>query len=218
MAKELTRGLFITFEGPEGCGKTTHARRLFKELISDGYDAVFTAEPGGTAFGQKMREILLFTENTGLSNSLAELFLFEADRAQHVDEVIIPALKEHKVVICDRFNTATFAYQGYGLGMDMKEVKAVDDVVTNGVKPDLIILLDIDVDEGLKRVNSLRPVDKMEKRGKAFHEKVRQGYLELAKEESDKFRIVDSGETIETVHELVRKEVYDFIERCAGAA
>lgn len=215
MAKELTRGLFITFEGPEGCGKTTHARRLFKELTSSGHKAVFTAEPGGTPLGRRIREILLEREDIDF-NPCAELFLFETDRAQHVTEVIIPALEEHKVVVCDRFNTATFAYQGYGLGMDTEEVKAIDAIATKGINPDLTILLDIDAEEGLKRAGSERTADKMEKRSKEFHEKVRQGYLELAKKEPDKFRVVDSGKDVETVHKLVRKEVYDFIERYTG--
>jgi dTMP kinase len=131
MAQKLSKGLFITFEGPEGSGKSTHSRRLAEELSSGGYDVVHTAEPGGTSLGRRIRDILLGKDDVRLGKE-AELFLFEADRSQHVEEVIAPALESRKIVLCDRFNTATFAYQGYGLDMDMELVEGIDTVATGG--------------------------------------------------------------------------------------
>jgi len=212
MAKGLTKGLFITFEGPEGCGKSTHSRRIYEDIVSRGYEAVFTVEPGGTSLGSRIREILLEREDISF-NSSAELFLFEADRAQHMAEVIIPALEGGEVVICDRFNTATFAYQGYGLGMDMKEIEALDAIATRGVNPDLTILLDIDVDTGLQRAGRERAADKMEQRSRQFHQKVRQGYLDLAKKNPGQIRVLESKGEIDAVYKLVKEEVYGFIER-----
>jgi len=132
MAEKLKKGLFITFEGPEGSGKSTHSKRVHEELLSSGLDVVHTAEPGGTPLGSKIRDILLEKEDIRLGE-LSELFLFEADRAQHLEETIGPALKEGKIVLCDRFNTATFAYQGYGLGMDMTMIEWIDSKATKGV-------------------------------------------------------------------------------------
>ncbi|MCK4851483.1 MAG: dTMP kinase [Candidatus Omnitrophica bacterium] len=216
MAKELTRGIFITFEGPEGCGKSTHSRRLFQELVSDGYEAVLTAEPGGTALGQRIREILLEKGDVHFTGR-AELFLFEADRAQHVAEVIVPSLEERRLVICDRFNTATFAYQGYGLGMDIGQVEAVDAVATEGISPDLTILLDVDVGTGLQRAGLERPLDRMELRSREFHEKVRRGYIALAKNAPGKIHVLASSGDMDTVYGLVKEKVYGFIERYTGA-
>ena len=181
MAKKIRKGLFITFEGPEGSGKSTHSRRLFNDLVSDGYDAVHTIEPGGTALGNWVRKLLLEKDSIRLKGK-AELFLFEADRAQHVEEIIDPLLIEGKIVLCDRFNASTFAYQGYGLGMDMDLIKKIDDAATGGLCPDLTILLDIDIKTGLERAQTGGSADRMEKRPVRFHEKVRQGYLALAGE------------------------------------
>ena len=123
MEEGLKKGIFITFEGPEGSGKSTQSSRLQQDLIADGHETVHTAEPGGTDLGKRIRSILLEKDDIRL-NDTAELFLFEADRAQHVEEFILPAINDGKIVICDRFNTATFAYQGYGLGMDMGNIAA----------------------------------------------------------------------------------------------
>ena len=212
MAKELTTGLFVTFEGPEGSGKSTHSKRLYKELVDDGYDVVRTFEPGGTELGQRVRELLLKMDAVRLDN-MTELFLFEADRAQHVREMIKPSLEANKVVLCDRFNTATFAYQGYGLGMCMDMIKKLDALATDGVNPDLTILLDVEVAIGMVRAKARGAVDRMEKRELEFHENVRRGYLALASEEPGKIRVMSSDDDIELVYDSVKKEVYDLIER-----
>ncbi len=211
MAKELTKGIFITLEGPEGSGKSTQAASLCDDLINDGYDVVHTAQPGGTDLGAKIRDILLQKDNIRLGEK-AELFLFEADRAQHVEEEIRPALEDRKIVICDRFNTATFAYQGYGLGMDMGLIETVDNAATGGLVPDLTLLMDLDIKTGLKRAGRTGAADRMEKRGNAFHKKVRQGYLALAAKYPQRIKVISVRDRIEDTYELVKKEVYGLIE------
>ncbi|MFH1552801.1 MAG: dTMP kinase [Candidatus Omnitrophota bacterium] len=216
MAKKLTKGVFITFEGPEGSGKSTQSNRLHEDLLSRGYDAVHTLEPGGTPLGGKIREILLGKEEIGLVKE-AELFLFEADRAQHVQEVILPALEAGKVVICDRFNTATFAYQGAGLGMDIRIVEAVDRMSTGELCPDLTILLDVEVETGLKRAGAEHTPDRMEKRSRDFHQRVRQGYLDIAKKSPDRIKVIRVAEDINETYKLVKERVYALIERYKGS-
>ena len=212
MAQELRSGLFITFEGPEGSGKSTHSKRVYKALLDDGYDVVHTHEPGGTELGKMVRELLLKMDSVRLDN-MAELLLFEADRAQHVREMIKPSLDAKKIVLCDRFNTATFAYQGYGLGMCMDMIKELDALATDGVSPDLTIVLDVAVRIGMARAKARGPVDRMEKRDIEFHENVRRGYLALAAEETEKIRVMSSDNDIDIVYDSVKKEVYGLIER-----
>ncbi|MGB2630781.1 MAG: dTMP kinase [Candidatus Omnitrophota bacterium] len=217
MAKKLTKGIFIAFEGPEGSGKSTHSRRIHEDLLSQGYDVIHTAEPGGTNLGEKLRGILLGYGAAPISVvQKAELLLFEADRAQHVAEVILPALEAKKIVLCDRFNVATFAYQGYGLGMDLKKIEEIDSMATGGLEPDLTLLMDIDTATGLARATANHPADKMEKRGNEFHVKVRQGYLELAKRFSDRISVIEVKDDKDKTYELVREAVYGLIERYTG--
>lgn len=215
MEKKLKRGIFITFEGPEGSGKSTHSRRLAEELTRDGYEVVHTAEPGGTGLGRRIREILLKKDSVRLG-ARAELLLFEADRAQHLEELISPALEEGKLVLCDRFNTATFAYQGYGLGMDMDMIDMVDSMATGGMSPDLTVLLDVDVATGLIRAGAEGPADRMEKRGTDFHEKVRGGYLDLAAKDPDRIKVVDACAGIEDAYGVIKDMVYDLIKGRQG--
>ena len=216
MAQKLTRGLFITFEGPEGSGKSTHSKRIRDDLAAGGYDVVHTAEPGGTALGARIRDILLEKKEIRL-DKYAELFLFEADRAQHVEEMIRPALEEGKIVLCDRFNTATFAYQGYGLGMDMQLIRDMDRAATGGVRPDLTILLDLDIETGLERAGAHHSGDRMEKRGSGFHEKVREGYLAIARENPDRIIVIPVKDDIEETYVSVKDRIYGFIEGYKGS-
>jgi dTMP kinase len=211
MAREIKKGLFITFEGPEGSGKSTHSKLLVASLVKDGYEVLHTYEPGDTPLGKRVRDILLEKDDISLGRH-AELLLFEADRAQHVEEVIKPALSSGKIVVCDRFNTATFAYQGYGLGLDMGKILELDKFATGGLSPDLTLLLDIDVDEGLNRASAGKPADRMEKRGGVFHRKVRDGYLAMAAKDPARIKVVPVTGNIENTYAEIREKVYAFIQ------
>jgi len=206
----MSRGIFITFEGPEGCGKSTQSSRIFQDLLSEGHDVLHTQEPGGTELGGKIRDLLLLRDDIRLDRT-AELLLFEADRAQHVEEMIKPAIEEGKIVLCDRFNTATFAYQGYGLGMDMGLIRNVDETACAGLVPDLTVLLDIDVETGLMRAGKTSSADRMEKRSKEFHSKVRAGYLSLAEESGGRIKVIKVVDGVDKTYEQVKKVVYNFI-------
>lgn len=185
-------GLFITFEGIEGSGKSTQARMLTERLRNDGYDVILTKEPGGTNLGEQIRQLLL-SPQFGVSER-SELMLFLADRAQHVSELILPALSEGKIVVCERFADSTVAYQHYGLGLELKMVEALNDFVTQSLKPHLTFLLDIDPSEGLKRLQSVKAsLDRVEQRSLEFHERVRQGYLEIARHEPMRIILIDAS-------------------------
>jgi dTMP kinase len=178
------KGIFIVFEGPEGSGKTTQIKLLSKYLKKQNYDFVLTREPGGTKVAELVRKIILTTGNT--ISPLTELLLYESSRAQHVDEIIKPNLEKGKIVVSDRFYDASIAYQGYGRGIDINLVKQLNNIATQGVKPDLTILLDISVEKGLARVLSGRKkVDRLEQETISFHKKIRSGYLKIAKERND---------------------------------
>jgi dTMP kinase len=189
----MEQGVFITFEGIEGCGKTTQARRLGKTLSRMGIAHVLTLEPGGTAIGRKMRRVLLDSKNKALA-PLAELMLYAADRAQHVEEVIKPALREGKWVICDRFSDATVVYQGAARGQDTKLIRLLNKLVTDGIRPHLTLLLDCSVEVGLGRAlsRSMKGQDRFEQEAFSFHRKVRNGYLALARENGKRFVILDA--------------------------
>jgi dTMP kinase len=190
--------LFITFEGMEGCGKTTQVERLEMSLASRGISVVRTFEPGGTPAGDKIRRILLDRENQDLS-PVAELCLYEADRAQHVALVIRPALDRGQWVVCDRFYDATVVYQGIARGQDLALIELLNSIVTKGIRPDLTFLLDCPVEEGLKRALGRRQSvsekgqDRFEREAVAFHELVREGYLKIARMEPDRFVVINAS-------------------------
>ena len=201
--------MFITFEGIEGSGKTTQIKRLVSMLQTKGYDCVLTREPGATEIGKKIRTILLDSNHTAML-PITELLLYEADRAQHVREVIEPALAAKKVVFSDRFFDATTVYQGYARGYDLKAIEQVHRMVLGLLKPDLTIVLDLPVDLGLERAwerirnqGGRLSEDRFEKEDLVFHEKVREGYLTLAGLEPERFRVIDASGDPETVHENV---------------
>ena len=187
--------LFVTLEGGEGCGKSTQASALSRRLARIALPALFTHEPGGTQLGRSIRYWLKWKRNAGIS-PLAEVLLFSASRANLVDETIRPALAEGKVVICDRFSDSTIAYQGYGRGIDLTTVKQACDMATGGLKPDLTILLDIPVEDGLARKAVMgTPGDRFEQTAIDFHRRVRQGYLALAAEEPERWLVIDAGQS-----------------------
>lgn len=199
--------MFITFEGIEGCGKSTQARRLVDHLQKWGVECILTLEPGGTPLGGKIRDMLLDVQNEHLL-PLAELLLYEADRALHVEEVIKPALKEGKWVICDRFFDATTAYQGYARGLDIHMIGSLNELASTGLKPDVTVLLDCPVEVGLKRAlertqtEQQEGQDRFEREQLAFHHRVKAGYMRMAGAEAGRFVVVDgtlSEDELETV-------------------
>ena len=190
----MDRGIFITFEGIEGCGKSTQAKRVRELLIESGLEVLFTREPGGSCIGEKIRDILLDPANEEMV-PLTELLLYEASRHQHMAEVIEPALKAGKVVICDRFYDASTAYQGYARGIDVDDVERLNLIASGGKRPDLTIILDLPAEIGLKRIG--KNPDRIEGEGVEFHERVRAGYLEIAAREPDRVKVVDGSGTIE---------------------
>jgi len=200
--------LFITFEGIEGCGKTTQVKRLVKTLNSEGISLVTTLEPGGTRIGKGIRQMLLDTDNSNLS-PLAELILYAADRAQHVEEVIKPALDQGKWVICDRFFDATLAYQGAARGQDIELIRILNEKVTHGIRPDITFLLDcpveLGIDRALKRSRDLSQEgqDRFERERLEFHREVRKGYLGLARKENNRFVVINAALTEDEVEQEI---------------
>lgn len=214
----MSRGVFITLEGPDGCGKSTQSSMLGDALAAAGYDVVRTFEPGGTAIGRRIREIILDTRSSGMCG-ITEFLLYAADRAQDVHEVIIPALAAGRIVIGDRFFDSSIAYQGYGLGMDVEAVRAVNAIATCGLVPDLTVLLDIDPAIGVARATGRRDADRIERRKLEFHESVRDAYLQMAASEPARFRVVGVGDrSIDQVHAAVCREVFEFLADRASSA
>ena len=195
----MTQGLFITFEGPDGCGKTTQMNLLAQYFEKKGKKVVLTREPGGKGLGEKVREILL--NYNGEVSDRCESFLFLADRAQNIDIIVKPAVKQGEIVLCDRHIDSTVAYQGYGRGLDINEINMLNNLATGGKKPDLTFVFDVDVETSMKRVGKEK--DRMESAGIDFHNRVRNGYLELAKQEPERIKVLDATKTIEEIHEKV---------------
>ena len=200
--------LFITFEGADGCGKTTQIELVNKYLQEKGYKTLVTREPGAKGLGEKLREILLNYEGEVSPN--CESFLFLADRAQHVDCIIKPALKNNTIVLCDRHTDSTIAYQGYGRQLDIQEIKKLNDIAVNGLKPDLTIVFDIDVETSMQRVGKTK--DRMESAGMEFFNRVRNGYLEIAQEEPNRVKVINSADTIKNIHTKVVELVEEIIK------
>ena len=199
----MSKGLFITFEGVDGCGKTTQMNLLAKYLKNDGHDVIITREPGAKGLGEKIREILLHYD--GEVSSRAESFLFLADRAQHIDKIVNPAVEEGKIVLCDRHTDSTIAYQGYGRGVDIAQLTMLNNLATGQRKPDITFVFDIDIETSMSRVGKEK--DRMESAGIEFFEKVRKGYLEIAKQEPSRVKVINSTRSIEEIS----KEVLGYI-------
>lgn len=198
---------FITFEGIEGCGKTTQIRMAGEYLVRRRIPFISTAEPGGSALGNRIREILVNRASYEI-NAEAEVFLFLAARAQHVRETIIPALKNNQMVLCDRFSDATLAYQGFGRGLDIEFIRTMNLFASRSLKPALTILFDLPAEEGLERARKRiaqsgkeRPAeDRFEQETIEFHKKIRTGYLRLAENEPERFRIIDGARDAAAIH------------------
>ncbi|MGN1153475.1 MAG: dTMP kinase [Candidatus Gastranaerophilaceae bacterium] len=201
----MKKGLFITFEGIDGCGKTTQIELLKDYFEQKGYTVLLTREPGAKGLGEKFREILLNYDGEVSSN--CESFLFLADRAQHIDTIIKPAIEKGYIVLCDRHTDSTVAYQGYGRMLDLKQIHDLNKIATNGIKPDRTFILDIDVETSFERIGKSR--DRMENAGIEFFKRVRNGYLEISHQEPERVKLLYGKDTIENIH----KQIIDCIEQ-----
>lgn len=205
------KGLFVTFEGGEGAGKTTLIDSLQKAFFQAGNRVTVTREPGGSSLGDKIRQLLLSQSELVTITPMAELLLFLADRSQHIEEIIKPALQQGKIVLCDRFNDSTVAYQGIGRGLGFEKVQNMCNLVTADTVPDLTFLLDVDPLVGLERVKKERVQDRIENEKLTFHEKVRQGFLTLAKQNPSRIIILNAIDPLESVFNEALKHVKAFL-------
>jgi dTMP kinase len=213
------RGPFITFEGIDGCGKSTHIASLARHLTSLGVQHIITFEPGGTSFGGQVRSLVLSQETAGIG-AVAELMLYASDRAEHVRTVIVPALGEGRLVLCDRFTDSSVAFQGYGRGLDLKLIAELNGIATGGLEPDLTILLDLDPAVAASRLESRiagtagkGPADRFDREARDFHSRVRDGYLRLAQAEPKRIRLIDSTGERDKVQERILSEVRGLLDR-----
>ncbi len=203
-------GHFITFEGIEGSGKTTQIARLGRYLKTKGYPVLTTREPGGTPIGDKIRSILLNGGNKAM-DARTELLLYLASRAQHLNEVILPALTEGKIILCDRFTDATVVYQGYGRKIPLREVTRLCRFASLGLQPHLTILLDIDVPCGLARLAGRGKIDRLDRETQSFHAAIRRGYLRLAKAEPRRIVVISSKDDPDRVASKIEEAVDAYI-------
>ncbi len=202
----MKKGIFISLEGIEGTGKSTQAKLLSKHLSKKGYKTVRTQEPGGTLISSQIRKVLLSTKHHKM-DYMTELLLYNAARIQHIKEKIVPALREGRVVITDRFSDSTVAYQGFGRGISLKLIDSLDRIATSGMRPDLTILLDLEVETGLMRNKHINKIDRLELEDVEFHRKVRKGFLELAAMEPERIKIVKASKGLDEVHREIVKIV-----------
>ena len=198
----MKKGLFITFEGIDGCGKTTQINLLNEYLKNKNYNTILTLEPGGSDIGKELRKILLHYD--GFVDDMCELLLYLADRAQHTRTVIMDNIEKGNIVLCDRYIDSTLAYQGYARGGDIEKINLLNNIATKGLKPDITFLFDIDTVIAQTRVGSVK--DRLEKESMDFHNKVRQGYLEIANENT-RIKVIDSTKTIEEIFEEVKRNI-----------
>jgi dTMP kinase len=208
-------GCFITFEGPDGSGKSTQIQSLYEDLRSEGYPVLLAREPGGTDIGDQVRAVLHDPENVGMLPN-AELLLYSASRAQLVGQVIRPALQAGRVVLCDRYAESTLAYQGYGRGLDMEALEAITHFATGGLRPDLIIYLDIEAEAGLHRRQSGRLAgtaewNRMDQQELEFYRRVRAGYLQMAEAETGRWFVVDATRQVADIRASIGERVRHFL-------
>lgn len=199
----MDRGRFITLEGGEGAGKTTLVAVMRQALESMGREVVVTREPGGTELGEAIRTLVLQRRAQDMAAD-TELLLMFAARAQHLHEIIRPALASGRWIVCDRFTDATYAYQGGGRGVDASRIEVLEDWTQGGLRPDLTLLLDVPVEVGLTRASHRGAPDRFESEQRAFFERVRSAYLERARREPDRFRVIDAAESLERVSVMLR--------------
>lgn len=206
----MQQGLFITLEGVEGAGKSTLMSYVAEILSDTGKEVIQTREPGGTKTGEQIRNILLDSNNAKLADD-TELLLMFAARAQHIYEVINPALASGKIVLCDRFTDASYAYQGGGRGINSSRIQILEDWVQQGLKPNLTLLFDLDVETGLRRAGKRSEADRFEQEEISFFERIRSSYLERAKKEPERFRIIDSSQSFDNVKQQIQDTLKEYL-------
>ena len=204
----MEQGLFITFEGTDGCGKTTQLNMAAEWLKEQGYKVVTTREPGALEIGQKIRDILLHYD--GFVSDRCEMFLFLADRAQHVETFIKPALEEGTIVLCDRHVDSTIAYQGYGRGQDIELLTNLNEIAVNGLIPDVTLYFDVSPEVAQQRVGEEK--DRMEAEDDTFHRQVRQGYLLLQRENPERIKLINANNSIESVFENTKNIIMKLLQ------
>ena len=209
MKLDKLKGKFITFEGVEGAGKSTQSRVLVDYLNNNGIEAVWTREPAGVEGAEEIRKLII-SGSVNKSDSITELLLMYASRREHTEKKIKPLLKQGKVVVSDRYFDSSIAYQGYGYGIDLNKIKQIQDIVLNNFKPDLTLILDLDVEKGLKRTDIRGEKNRFEDMEVSFHNRVRNGFMEIAKNEKDRVKLINvEDKTIETL----QKEILDIIDK-----
>lgn len=206
------RGLFITLEGPEGAGKTTNRAYLAEQLQAQGFSVALTREPGGTALAEQIRDILLAPHDEQMAVD-TELLLMFAARAQHLAQVIQPALAAGKIVICDRFTDATYAYQGGGRGLDCSRIALLEQFVQGDLRPDMTLLFDLPVADGMARAIARGKLDRFEQEQQDFFEAVRQAYLQRAKDDPERFRLVNAQQVLPDVQKSLDVHLQEIMER-----
>ncbi|MCG8488000.1 MAG: dTMP kinase [Chromatiales bacterium] len=211
----ILKGRFITVEGGEGAGKSSNLDFIRNLLNRAGKQVVFTREPGGTPLGEAIRDLLLGHQHTGMADD-TELLLMFAARAEHLQQKIIPALEQGHWVLCDRFTDASYAYQGAGRGLAGDRIATLEQFVQGDLRPDLTLLLDLPVEQGLARAGQRSEPDRFEKQEMSFFEKVRAGYLEIAVREPDRVKVIDASKPLETVQQQINSVVTAFLEQSGG--
>ena len=206
----MTRGKFITLEGPDGSGKSSQVADLVQAIEATGFQVVSTREPGGTEIGDQVRQVLMDLSNKSM-HPRSEILLFQASRAQIVEQVIQPALAAGKVVLSDRYADSTLAYQGYGHQVDLDELRRIVDFAPGGLKPDLTVLFDLDAQEGLARRDSGGDWNRLDDYDLAFHQRVREGYHQLREEDPARWRTIDAAQSAEAVAADLQRTVLDFL-------
>ena len=208
-------GLFITLEGPEGAGKSTNREYLAERLREQGVDVLLTREPGGTPLAERIRELLLDPSDEPMAAD-AELLLVFAARAQHLQQVIRPALAKGSVVLCDRFTDATYAYQGGGRGLSIERIAQLEQFVQGELRPDLTLIFDLPVEVGLARAAARGRLDRFEQEGRGFFEAVRPAYLQRAEQAPQRYRVLDAGQTLAQVQADIDALLPSLLEACRG--
>ena len=208
----MQKGLFITFEGGEGSGKTTASKYIYNRLNQLGYPAIYSREPGGVDIAEQIRNVILDVNNTAM-DVRTEALLYAASRRQHLVEVILPALREGKIVICDRFIDSSLAYQGYARGIGMDEVWAINKFAIDTFLPDLTLFFDVEVETGLKRISSRDQLDRLDRESLDFHHKVHEGYRLVCEKYPERIKIVDANQPVDQVEQQSLQLVMELIER-----